>query len=230
MSHVITAFPETQRRLAESIKDMRVDFEALRRPLKRCRLKTCGGTCCHDGVYLSNEEARVIRELPETMLESLKDLGLDLPDRTVVYGKWRDVAAGPKTATRHAEMSRLVANYPEHFGETQCVFLTADAKCGLQLVGAEEGLHPWHFKPATCWLHPLSMINDPDGSLILTLYSELNDPQRYEDYDGFVSKTHCGVTCHAGDPAWQVLSEEIKMLGEMGGRDLFGEIREKLSD
>lgn len=125
-------------------------------------------------------------------------------------------------------MKEKVADYPEHFPNTNCVFLLDDARCALQSLAVEEGKHPWHYKPLTCWLHPLSISSGPKHKPMLTLYSEENDPQRYPDYDGFVCRTQCGRTCSGGEPAWQVLRWEIETLGEIGGRDLIAEIKEQI--
>ena len=227
MSHAIAAYPKTRELLVDTVRAMRLDIEALSRPLRRCDLGTCGGTCCHDGVYLSSGEAGALRALVQEEREGLEKTGISLPEQVVVYGKWRDITSGPKTATRAAAMRKSVPDYPAHFPETNCVFLLPDARCALQAYSVDQGLHPWHWKPLTCWLHPLSIAAGPDHKPILTLYSEETDPQRFEDYDGFVCRTHCGRTEREGEPAWQVLREELEALGEMGGRDLIAEIERR---
>jgi len=226
MSHAIAGYPETREMLAASVREMSLDVEALSRPLRRCDLAKCRGTCCHDGVYLSSEESRVVREISESRRSELESLGAVLPEQTVVYGKWRDVSSGPKTATRAEAMREKAEDYPEHFPDTNCVFLLPDGRCSLQVYAVEQELHPWHFKPLTCWLHPLSITAGPERKPRLTLYSEETDPQRFDDYDGFVCRTRCGRTVEDGEPAWKVLAEELRELGEIGGRDLFAEIQE----
>ncbi len=229
MSHAIAAYPETREFLAATVAGMSIDVEALQRPLRRCDLSRCRGTCCHDGVYLSSEEAEGLRNLSGEARDDLREMGVELPEKTVAYGKWRDRVSGPKTATREEPMSRTAKDYPGHFPDTNCVFLLPDARCSLQVLATERGLHPWHYKPLTCWLHPLSITAGADRKPRLTLYDEATDPQRYPDYDGFVCRTHCGRTEESGEPAWQVLGEEIAALGEIGGRDLVGEIRELIT-
>ena len=224
MSHAIAAFPETREFLGDTVREMSIDVEALQRPLRRCDLGKCGGTCCHDGVYLSSEEARVLREFSKEAAEDLAQVGADLPEQTVVYGTWRDITSGPKTATRSAPMKEMAESYPDHFPETRCVFLLPDSRCSLQVLAMERGLHPWHYKPLTCWLHPLSITAGSDRKPRLTLYSEKTDPQRFDDYDGFVCRTHCGRTEPEGEPAWKVLEWELNTLGEVAGRDLVAEI------
>lgn len=224
MSHAFAAFPETREDLADLVREMSLDHEALLRPLRRCDLAVCGGTCCHDGVYLSSEEARVLRELPDAERKEMGNLGWEEPDRIVVYGKWRDITSGPKTATRPAPMREIAVDYPAHFPETRCVFLLRDSRCALQVLAGRRGWHPWHLKPLTCTLHPLAIVSGPDRKPRLTLHDEESDPQRFDDYDGFACRTHCGRTVEGGEPAWRVLREELAALGEIGGRDLSGEM------
>lgn len=225
------AFPLGTENLARLVQDVTLDIPALCRPLKACDLSVCRGTCCHDGVYLTGEEANVIRELVDTDREDLEAVGADIPEKPVVYGKFRDIASGPKTATRPAPMKKWVEDYPEHFEETNCVFLLEDARCSLQVLATESGLDPWYLKPFTCWIHPLSFVTNRYGESVLTLHSPESDPHSFEDYDGFSSKTHCGRCCDSpeGKPAYEVLEAELARLGEIGDRDLLREIRLRLA-
>jgi hypothetical protein len=226
---MINAFPEGTQRLADLVRRVKLDIPALNRPLKPCDLSMCRGTCCHDGVYLSGEEANVVRNLAESEHESIQKLGLNLPPRVVVYGKFHDLASGPKTAVRPASMRQMVSDYPRHFEETNCVFLLQDARCALQVLATEQGIDPWFYKPLTCWIHPLSFTKNPDGEDLLTLYDRQNDPHCFDGYDGFSSQTHCGRICDEPDaqPAFEVLAAELQRLGEIGDRDLLAEIREE---
>ena len=154
----VTAFPETLENLAEMATELSLNRPALSAKIKPCDLARCRGTCCHDGAYLSAEEARIIRELAETERTEFAEIGIDLPEKTVVYGNWRGVASGPKTATRPAPMREWVSDYPEHFPETNCVFLHPEtASCGLQMLAEKRNLPKWYYKPTTCWMHPLSI-------------------------------------------------------------------------
>jgi len=207
-----SAFPETLRELGQSLAELAIDEQALERPLQRCDLAVCGGTCCHDGVYLSNEEALVIRDLVSDAQSEFEAMGLNLPEKVVVFGSWRGQFSGPKTATHSAPMQEIASDYPDHFPDTRCVFLMSNSRCGLQVLATDRGLSPWHFKPATCWMHPLSIVRGRDGKPLLTLFDERSDPQKYEDYDGFVWRTHCGRTCSGGSPARKILAEEISMI------------------
>ena len=224
MDRVITAFPETLSWLGDTVTWITVDVASLTRPLRPCDLAVCRGTCCHDGVYLGPEEAEGLRRLVEESREDLEAIGLDLPEQVVVYGSWKDSFSGPKTAVRHEPKHGLVADYPPHFPETACVFLLPDARCGLQALAMQRGLPPWFYKPLTCWMHPLAIESIDEETPVLVLHDEANDPQRYPDYDGFSSRTHCGRICEGGDPAWRVLAAELRYLGDLGGRDLLAEI------
>ncbi|MBL9155115.1 MAG: hypothetical protein JNK37_21715 [Verrucomicrobiales bacterium] len=181
-------------------------------------------------MYLDRDEVAGLAQVIDRHRTDLDALGADLPVQPIVTGDWRGVVSGPKTATRPRPLSRLVADYPAHFPDTACVFLLPDARCALQKLATDLGHHPWHFKPATCWLHPLSIdqSDDPTSPPLLTLHHPSTDPQRFPDYDGFASRTPCGRVREGGEtgePAWEVLSAELAHLGRIGGRDLLGEIR-----
>lgn len=194
---------------------MEMDRSALSIKIKRCDLAECRGTCCHDGAYLSDEEATVLRELVESKRDTFTEMGIDLPERAVVYGSWRGVASGPKTATRPAPMREWVSEYPKHFPETNCVFLHPEtAHCGLQLLAERNKLPKWYYKPTTCWMHPLSIAKGANGKPRLTLHDESSDPQRFPDYGGFVCRTHCGRACEDGEgqEAWKLLQEEVRQV------------------
>ena len=222
----ISAFSGTLRGLRDLVRDLEIDHAALQRPLVRCDLGRCRGTCCHDGVYLDRDEVGVLFSLLDEHRDDLVALGADLPEFPLVDGNWRGVVSGPKTAIRPEPMAATAEDYPSHFPDTACVFLLEDARCSLQQFAIDRGLDPWYFKPATCWLHPLAIEQTEDGTAVLTLHDRDSDPQRFPDYDGFASRTPCGaLPATGGRPAWKVLAAEISRLGEIGGRDLLGEIR-----
>ena len=222
-----SAYGATLSSLRVLVRDLEIDHEALARPLQPCDLGRCRGTCCHDGVYLDPDEAPVLRALVEEARAEIEATGASLPDHPIVSGSWRGTVSGPKTATRSEPMAENAEAYPAHFPDTACVFLLSDARCALQQLAVDRGLDPWYYKPATCWLHPLSIEAPPHpgGPSRLTLHTPQTDPQRFPDYDGFASRTPCGtIREDSGQPAWQVLRSEIERLGRIGGRDLIGEI------
>jgi len=224
----LTAYSETAASLRDLVRQLEIDFAALNRKLSRCDVTVCHGVCCHDGVYLGDDEAALIPELVAAYSEEFENFGLELPEAVVVPGGWRGQFSGPKTATRPEPMKALVADYPAHFPETMCVFLGHDGRCGLQQLAGRLGHHPWHFKPATCWLHPLAIVTRRDAGPLLTVHDRSTDPQTFPDYDGFASQTHCGRIDDCSDPAFEILADELTMLGRLGGRDLLGEIRSNL--
>ncbi|MFT5465797.1 MAG: hypothetical protein ACI8UO_000893 [Verrucomicrobiales bacterium] len=214
---------KTARYVQQLLAEVKLDHAALGRKIRGCDLGTCHGTCCHDGAYLNSDEAALIPKLVDEHRDFFEALGLDLPAKTVVRNRWRGYS-GLKTATRAEPMAERVFDYPNHFAQTQCVFLTSDAKCGLQALAADLGEQPWFYKPFTCWMHPLSI---HEG--VLTLFDRESDPQNFPDYPGFVSLTHCGRADACGEPAFEVLSAELTALGQIGERDFLGELREALS-
>jgi len=230
MKHAIADNPTSPERLTKTwltgvVRSLVLDHEALTRPLARCELSDCRGTCCHDGVYLADDEADAIEELVSQSREEFSALGAILPDACVIYGHESGIAAGRKTATISVPRDVQADDYPTHFPATRCVFLLPDSRCSLQVMAEQRGLPKWHYKPATCWLHPLSLLTEGGRTPVLTLHDEGSDPQSRLGYPGFVPHTHCGRTCEGGAPAAEVLAEELTALGALGGRDLLGELR-----
>lgn len=216
MSADLTAFPHTAAKLRKQFAAAELDRESLRRPLERCDLAVCQGMCCHDGIYLEDDEAEVLAALAVTEADFFHALGLRLPRSVIVEGSFRGLVQGPKTATVSCSWRDRVANYPAHFTDTACCFLVADGRCGLQVLSESRGKHRWHFKPTGCWLHPLTL-ERPWPSCI-GLEDEASDPFRLPGYDGFVTRTQCGRRCATGAPAAETLREELDFLSALLGR------------
>jgi len=210
-----SSYPETVKILSQQVREARVDHAAFEILIRPCEMHRCKGTCCYDGVHLSDEEAKHVELLA-------KQNGLNQGEDVISVS----AKGGKKTATRIANDRELALDYPQHFPKTRCVFLDENSHCGLQKLSMQEGRHPWHDKPLTCWIHPLVMI--PAGKWedrpVLTLVNAANDPQQTSSYPGFASCTHCGRQDSDGSPAWQVLQAELEMLGELCGRDIYGEL------
>ncbi|MBT8037394.1 MAG: hypothetical protein KJO21_07605 [Verrucomicrobiae bacterium] len=221
MAH--TAYRETAGILSEQLREAVLDHDAFDRPIKACELARCRATCCHDGVYLSAEEAVGVRSLLEKHGEALKQYGLLLPDESIV-----EVRGGRslKTATREARSGELADDYPAHFPPTRCVFLDREGRCGIQRLSMDQGREAWFDKPLTCWIHPIVIrsASRERARPLVTLVSPDNDPQRALGYPGFASCTHCGRPDADGKKARQVLAAELEMLGLLSGRDLLGEL------
>ena len=194
-----TIFQETVRGLEGQLAEAAVDHEAFERSLPVCELNRCRATCCHDGVILSQEEADVLIELGG------KEGVVKLED-----GRW-------KTRTVLAKEGELAKDFPSHFAKTRCAYLDDEHRCKWQLRALEEGKHPWYYKPTSCWLHPV-LLAKREGRPFLTIRS------REEDGVGFASHTPCGRAIAGAAPARESLAMELRMLGNLSGRDFYGEL------
>ena len=224
MAH--TAYSETAKILAEQLHEALIDHEAFEKKVKACDLTVCRATCCHDGVYLSDEEAEGLQNFMDVHGDQLTEYGLSLPDEPVIKVRG---GSSLKTAIREAEEGELANDYPKHFPKTRCVFLDREGRCGIQRLSMERGAagtDAWFDKPLTCWIHPIVILpaNAERSRPLVTLVSAQDDPQKAEGYPGFVSCTHCGRADDGGKKARQVLAAELEMLGQIAGRDILGEL------
>lgn len=216
MSH--TAFARLEIELGRQIREAALDHEVFQMPLKVCDLTRCRATCCHDGVYLTDEEGKTISGVLEEKASPLADYGW-------THSDWTENRDGRvKSRTLEAAPQELADAFPIHFPRTRCVFLDSEHRCVLQRLAMDEGRHPWWWKPVSCWLHPLLIRKDPEGRPFLTLARPEKDPAAREGYPGFGSCTPCGMPQPDGVPAWQTLRSELEMLGRIGGRDLVAEL------
>jgi hypothetical protein len=213
---VATAFVEYEARIKESYGSATLDPREFRRTLKACAV-SCRGVCCYGGVSVDDSTADVLINLSKQRAVDFRAMGLTLPDRVVARTEWRG-RVGNITALKPRLFRSLVSGYPAHFDETACVFLTEDARCGLQVLAQKDGKHPWYYKPFSCWLHPIKL---HEGQI--RLFDEQTDPFIYPDYDGFVCRAPCGRSEPGGTAAGTVLSAELGFLGDILGRDLVAE-------
>lgn len=214
-----TAYPGIERELARQLREAALDHEAFAKPLKVCELSVCRATCCHDGAWLSPEEAAGIRQVVA-----------DHPDRLRGYG-WthkesiRSEAGRQRTLTVEAAPAELAEAFPVHFPRTRCVFLDAEHRCVLQRLAMDGDRHPWFWKPVSCWMHPLLLRpRERGGRPVLTLAKPGDDPSAGAGYPGFGSCTPCGMPVEGSPPAWATLRAELELLGAISGRDLLGEL------
>jgi len=212
----ITAYPKSDAWLKNLLDDANIDVASLERRLSRCDLRRCKGMCCNDGVYVDEETAEGLRALARDEAAFFANEGVTLPAEVIVEGAWRGEPSGTKTAVRPRDVSSI-EGYPAHFPATACVFMSEDGRCSLESLARARDEHPWHYKPLTCWMHPLTI--DTDAWITLRVHDEKTDPHRYPDYDGFVTKTRCGATDPNGAPARETLREELEVLGAIVGRD-----------
>jgi Fe-S-cluster containining protein len=217
-----SGFPETVKILASQIREATLDHESFETLLRPCEISRCKATCCYDGVHVSDEEATYIRGIVRDYFSDLLD-----PEQ-VMIGE----AGKMKTATREAADGELADDFPEHFSRTRCVFLDNEGYCGLQKLAIEQNQDPWLHKPLTCWMHPLVLVaaGKWEDRPVLSLVNAENDPQKSGNYLGYASCTHCGREDVGGKPAWQVLEAELRRLGEICGRDIYGELSAEVVD
>ena len=217
------AFPDSTQALARVVYEAKLDHAAFSVKLRPCELNRCRATCCHDGVYLSEEEFQNLKFL----VSEKPGVFASLPGAPRMEELFDRSSGGKlKTSTREADDCGLSADYPKHFPRTRCRFLTPEHHCALQRYSISEKLHPWFYKPLTCWIHPI-LITRPDasGRATITLPQASNDPQKTPHYPGFSSCTHCGRTDDTGQVAHQVLRHELERLSEITGRDLLRELQ-----
>ena len=217
-----TVFLETASALGSDLREAALDHAAFEVPLPACRLAECRATCCHDGVRLPAADVPVLRAVLRGHGSALRAYCPDLPEdplQPLPGGTW-------KSATHTVEDADLPAGYPAHFTRTRCVFLDSAHRCALQRLAADAGHHPWHFKPLTCWMHPLLLCSSGENSArpVLTLPSPADDPQRAPGYPGFGSRTHCGAALAGAPPAAETLAAEFAALRALSGRDFPAEL------
>lgn len=221
-------YTDTARIVGNQVRLADVDHEAFSTLVRSCELSRCKATCCYDGVYLGLDEAKMIAQLVDAARPRFEGYGIHLPENVLVTAR---EGRAIKTAVREAKPEELAVDFPDHFNKTRCVFLDELGRCGLQRMSMEDGLGDWYLKPLTCWIHPIAILppNESREVPLVTLVNRDNDPQKKEGYPGYGSCTHCGREDKAGQPAYQVLENEIKALGKLAGRDIHGEILMNLS-
>ncbi len=209
-----TAFPGDAARLRRWLRRGRVDARSFQRRVARCRLTDCRGMCCYDGAVVSWQTRRVLERLVIKAAEAFRALGLRLPAQSFVRLGWWPLQVH-KTATRLHRFSAVIADYPAHFGDSACVFMLDDGRCGLQVLSVDRGLHPWHYKPTVCWMQPIKLATEPGFSVFLPRQD--TDPSRHRGYPGYVEATACGCSRPGGEPASRVLDRELRFLGAVTG-------------
>ena len=215
-----TAFTSAQANLRERLQTVSIDAREFQQRLSRCSLENCRGMCCYDGVPVDDDTAHLLRKLSIERADDFREMGLALPREVIVDNQWRGVVS-KKTAVQPFPFRSLVKDFPDHFEETACVFHLDDGRCGLQLLSERDGKHPWFYKPFACWLHPIKITGTS-----IHLYDETTDPNRYPDYDGYVSRTFCGRRSKDGCPAADLLRDELQYLEHILDRDLLTSLKD----
>ncbi len=140
--------------------DKRVNPRLLRaEPMQRCSLGQCQAACCLYGVWIDRLEAQEILRSAAAIAPYMDAANRD-------PGDWFD---GREESDDNATSGRVLHStvLPDdaHYGATACIFLRADRLCALQVAASANGLHPWHWKPFYCILHPLDL--DEQGRITL---------------------------------------------------------------
>lgn len=125
-----------------------------------------------------------------------------LPATYIADSEWEG-NVGRKTAVYPFEYR----DKPAHFAHTRCAFSEADGKCSLQTLAVEHGKHKWAYKPAGCWLFPLSA--DEKGLVPPPRTQALDQNNLGKHYPGFASHTPCGKHSATGKVWWIALNEEV---------------------
>ena len=213
-------FSTTHSWLGSRLSTAQLDHSAFDTKLRPCDLSQCRATCCHDGVQLSREDAELLESAKSRYSTQLQSYGIETKGKVTEKSSRK---SGWKTKALQTTKEFLADDFPAHFPTTRCVFLDSRHRCGLQRLALELGKHPWHFKPHTCWIHPL-LLQKRGSHYSLTLVSEQNDPQQSKGYPGYASCTHCGREDQGGIPAQQALQQELLALGELAQRDFIAEL------
>lgn len=211
MKKVISAYPKTEEQFRSNLSLNDIDHSSFNRLLTTCNIQVCQGMCCYDGVYVNSEEEEVLRAVWRSRKDFFISVGIDTSEDPITETEWRGHKRC-KTRVKPKAFSSIVDNYPSFFSDTACVFLTNEGYCSLQLLSISEDKHKWYYKPLTCSLHPISISFAQRRAFLAT---EENDPHKSDDYPGYVTKTHCGAICNAGNVASEVLKEELQYLKDI---------------
>jgi len=80
-------------------------------------------------------------------------------------------------------------------------------------------MHPWSFKPTTCWMFPLQ---DEDGEPAAPVGGPGDDPYHTREYPGYATCVPCGRQDARGRPWRETLREEIEYLEQATTLPLLG--------
>ncbi len=218
---LLDAFPDWKQFVKKRFRRAPVDYASFGTLIKACTMEGCRGTCCYDGVCLDEDEERLLTHVVGAHPVYFRQLKLT-PENAFEEAEFLG-SPTRKTATRREKYPAEVG-FPKHFDKTSCVFRFPDGRCSLQSLAMEHGDHPWAYKPISCWLHPISL--ERDGRTLLWLPTLGNDPLVDDGYPGYAPFTPCGKERCDGQPAYEVLREELDTLGEIAGRDFHAEIRD----
>ena len=128
-------------------------------PVRHCGWPDCRAACCVYGAWVDENRAAEIVSKADLFQPFLAGKNHD-------PASWftTELEPDPYVPSGRVRHTRVIED-PEHYGGTTCIFMQQDYRCALQSAGEAAGLHPWHFKPFYCILHPLDV--DPEGRITL---------------------------------------------------------------
>ncbi len=183
--------------------------------LRACRLEECRGVCCKRGARTTAGEAARITDL----MQRHPELFSALP-RVERYLVPRDALGQPGAYSTEVvsdsslgrlglQSANVAGREPtaEDMEGSHCVFRYDDGRCSLQVAAEALGEHKWQYKPLGCWLFPLTVRvveKRADETLVCLEHAAIAKakPDR--------SMHPCGMLRADGEPAKQVLREEIE--------------------
>ena len=130
--------------------------------VQRCDYRSCGSTCCRNGVYIDVDQSNMILAHQEAIKPFLRAEAQNPADWfDGIYDIDSDYPSGRGQGTN-------VIPHLNHKTGSACIFLRADLKCGLQTASMELGYAPWHFKPYHCALKTL--VENDTTKIVLNLH------------------------------------------------------------
>ena len=120
----MTGFPLLEEDLRRTVREAALDYESFQTPIRACDLRKCRGMCCHDGVFVGEEERKVIGEVFLEGTFSRQSRGGRGGSQSDGAGDFFEKRGKSwKTRTLAATEDELGVGFPEHFPKTRCVFL-----------------------------------------------------------------------------------------------------------
>jgi hypothetical protein len=238
----LTAYPQSEQACRDELSQATLNIDSFKQIRQRCSLSNCHGMCCYLGTNVNQETAEVIQKVVEEEAEFFESLGLQLPKEVIIDDEeyeylpvtereWKGLCSIKKTAIKDKQFANIVSAYPKHFTNTVCVFTLDDGRCGLQVLGEAKGLHPWYYKPFTCWIFPI-LIAPGEGTPEIALPSPETEPWHLPDYnyDGYFTKTFCGRPSDCGQVGYILFQKELKFLSDIVGRNFVQELEDSVAN
>ena len=164
----------------------------------------CDNRCCYDGVYVTYEEEKNIKE----HILLYPNEFTHVPTEFLEDGEWEFLFGGKRTKRVPHHYSR--SDYPSHFEKTICIFALEDGSCSLQKSAIKHDMHPWRLKPELCWKFPLIGLFNDNGYEHPHYFGE-KDPHYFdESQPGYLSFLPCSVVTIEGISWKQMYRNELQ--------------------